>query len=79
MNKMMIGAAVGLAAGYAVAKMKEEGYFDKLSQDVNDMAGKAKRKAKYAWDKGANEMECMRGQVENTMEKGKDKLDQVME
>jgi len=77
MNKVVLGAALGIAAGYVAKKMYDKGYFDEAGDELNKMAAKAKKTAKNAWAKGQNEAEYIKDRAEHTIQKGKDTLNEI--
>lgn len=79
MNKLVVGTALGVAVGYAVAKMMDQEFMEKVSDNVHDFAAQAKKKAKDVWDKGENEVEYMKDRAEYAVDKGKQKLNQNMD
>lgn len=76
--QFVLGVAVGVAAGMIIAKMEERGAFNELCDNVNDMASKAKKNVKNAWDKGVNEVEYVKERATYKAEEGKQKLDDMM-
>lgn len=76
--KFIIGAAVGVAAGYAIARMQEKGYFDDVCDNLNDFAATTKKNAKNLIDKGANELEYIKERAGYKVQEGKEKLDDAM-
>lgn len=78
MNKFVVGTAIGAAIGYVIARMQERGYFEEMSNDMNEFTSKAKREVKNAVDKGANKLEYAKDRVEYTAEQGKQKVESMM-
>lgn len=79
MNKYVIGAVIGAAVGYTVAKLMEKGTLDRVCDSVNDMAFKMKRDAKNVMDVSRNEAEYMADRAKNSFRRGKQKLENMIE
>lgn len=77
MNKIIIGAAIGVGIGYLARKLQEEGFLDQLSDDIDVLASKTKKKVKNAWDENKNEAEYLGERAKDTFQKGKEKLDDM--
>jgi len=73
MKKLLLGAILGVGAACAYRTMKENGQLDKLADEVNDVASKAKRKIKDSLDKGMNQAEYLKDRAEYKVEKGFEK------
>jgi len=72
MNKVIIGAIIGVAAGYAVSKMNNKGQFDHMGENLNKMTSKAKKKIKDVMDSGKNQVEYLGDRI--GFEAGRDKM-----
>jgi len=77
MKKFIFGIVLGAIAGYYYREIKERGDFDQLTDDVNDIANRAKRDLKNVVDKGKNQVESLKYQAENKIEEGLDKLNET--
>jgi hypothetical protein len=75
MNKMVLGASIGAAAGitlgYLTRMAYDKGYFDRISDSMHELAFKAKKKFKDAVDSGQNGMEYLKDRAEYEMRKNK--------
>jgi len=74
MKKVLIGAAVGLAAACVIYRLQKKGAFDGVCDNLNVFANKAKRNIKNAVDVGKNQAEYIRDRVEYEFQNGKEKL-----
>ena len=74
MNKLIIGALAGIAAGYCIRKMQEEHKFDPIIDRANELTAKAKRKAKDIADMAQNEAEYLKDRAESMIGREKAKL-----
>lgn len=77
MNKIIIGAAIGVGIGYLARKLQEEGFLDQLSDDIDVLASKTKKKVKNAWDENKNEAEYLKERAQDALQKEKEKLDDM--
>lgn len=75
MKGLILGMAAGVAAGYFVRKMADEGKFDHMCDEAHDLAGKAKEKIKNVVDNGKNKAEYLAGEAKSRIEKGQENLD----
>ena len=75
MKGLILGLAAGIAAGYAVRKMADEGKFDKVCDEAHEFAGKAKQKVKDVMETGKNKAENMAEHAKHAMDKGYDNMD----
>lgn len=71
MKNLLVGIAIGAAAGCVIRKMAEEGKFRGLHEDLNQLADKAKKKTKNLIDTGANQAEYVSDRIESFAEKAK--------
>lgn len=71
MKDVLIGVAVGVAIGYVVRKMVDEGKFDCVCHDVSELADKTKKKIKDVVDTGINQAEYIADRVEHVAGKAK--------
>lgn len=71
MKNLLVGIAIGAAAGCVIRKMAEEGKFRWLHEDLNQLADKAKKKTKNLIDTGANQAEYVSDRIESFAEKAK--------
>lgn len=78
MNKLVLGALTGIAAGYCIRKMQEEHKFDPIIDRANEMAMQAKKKVMNMTDMAKNEAECMKDKAENFVNKEKNKVTTAM-
>lgn len=77
MKKLLIGVvagAAGIATGYCIRKMQEEHKFDPIVDRANQLAAKAKKKAKDVADLAQNEAEYLKERAEHLIGKEKAKL-----
>ena len=77
MNRFLLGTFLGFGVGYVVKKMIDEGYFDKLSDELNQCTSKAKRDMKNIVDQSINEAEYLKERAESVIQKGKDIIQQA--
>lgn len=70
MKGLILGLAAGIAAGYAVRKMADEGKFDKVCDEAHEFAGKAKQKVKDVMETGKSKAENMAVEAKHAMDKG---------
>lgn len=77
MKKVLLGATLGMVAGYFIRKMQEEGEFEKAADCANKFAAKTKKKAKNLIDAGQNEAEYLKERVDYILDKGKEKFSRV--
>lgn len=78
MNKLVLGALTGIAAGYCIRKMQEEHKFDPIIEKANDMAMQAKKKVMNMTDMAKNEAEYVKDKAENFVSKEKSKVNTAM-
>ena len=69
-----IGAAAGVTLGYLARMAYEKGYFDHISDSIHEFAFKTKKKIKDAVDSCQNEMEYLKDHAEYEMKRNKRKL-----
>ena len=74
MKRILIGAALGVAAACLVYRLQKKGAFDGVCENLNVFADKTKRNIKNAVDVGANQAEYIRDRIEYEFRKGKEKL-----
>ena len=55
MKNVLIGIAAGIAIGYVLRKMEDDGKFKCIHDDMSELADRAKKKIKDVVDKGVNE------------------------
>ena len=77
MKKILIGTAVGLAAGVVLYKLYQQGKLDGLCDDVNKFAGKTKKNFKNLVDVSKNQAEYVKDRLEYQFENGKEKLSEL--
>ncbi|MFR9166379.1 MAG: YtxH domain-containing protein [Dysgonomonas sp.] len=78
MNRLLLGLIVGAGLGVLFCKMREEGKLEGMCDDLNRFGNKFKRNLKNAADVGRNEAEYLKDRAESKIEKGKDKLDSII-
>lgn len=71
MKNVLLGVAAGTVIGYLIRRMVEQGKFDSLFYDADQLMDKAKWQAKNAIDKGRNQVEYVKDRVESAVEKVK--------
>lgn len=71
MKNVLIGIAAGIAIGYVLRKMEDDGKFKCIHDDMNELADKAKKKFKDVVDKSVNQVEYVADRVEHIAEKAK--------
>lgn len=71
MKNLLIGIAAGVAIGYVVRKMVEEGKFNCVCDEMSELADKTKLKFKNAVDTGLNEAEYLAERVEHAAARAK--------
>jgi len=69
MNKVVVGTAIGIAVGYIARKVQERPHGMSVADSLTGMAHDAKRQLNNVVDKGRNEAEYLRDQVEYEMNK----------
>ncbi|MDL2278365.1 hypothetical protein LJC57_07210 [Parabacteroides sp. OttesenSCG-928-G07] len=82
MNKAVVTGSVivlAAAAGYFIGRMQEKGQLDKLSDQLNKLALKAKRDAKNTMDRGKNQLEYVQDRAEYAVKKNTHKLNGATE
>lgn len=72
MKKVLVGAVLGAAAVYVVARLYKQGKFDGFCDDMNKFAMKAKRNLRNAADVGKNQVEYIKDRIEYEFENGKE-------
>lgn len=77
MKKILIGAALGAAAVYVIAKLQKEGKLEHLCDNWNVFSSKAKRDLKNVVDAGKNQVEYIKDRVEYEYQNGKEKLNSL--
>ena len=65
MKKIILGTVAGIAAGYYFRKMQERVNFKEMCDDINGIGYKTKKKMKNMINKGMNEADCIKDQIEN--------------
>lgn len=71
MKNALLGLAAGTVIGYLIRRMVEQGKFDSLFYNADQLMAKAKWQAKNAVDRGRNQVEYVKDQVENVVERVK--------
>ena len=71
MKNVLIGIAAGIAIGYVLRKMEDDGKFKCIHDDMSELADRPKKKFKDAVDKGINQAEYVADRVEHLAEKAK--------
>ena len=71
MKNVLIGIAAGIAIGYVLRKMEDDGKFKCIHDDMSELADRAKKKIKDVVDKGVNEAEYIGDRVEHITDKVK--------
>lgn len=71
MKNVLIGIAAGIAIGYVLRKMEDDGKFKCIHDDMSELADRTKKKFKDAVDKGINQAEYVTDRVEHLAEKAK--------
>lgn len=71
MKNVLIGIAAGIAIGYVLRKMEDDGKFKCIHDDMSEFTDKTKRKFKDMVDKGINHAEYVADRVEHITEKAK--------
>ena len=79
MKKVLVGAAVGLAAGVVIYKLYQQGKLDGVCDNMNKFALKTKKNFKNAVDVGRNQAEYIKDKLEYEYENGKEKLKNLSE
>lgn len=65
MKSVLFGLSAGVALGYVLRKMKDQGQFDAWEDKMGEYADKAKKKVKNVVDAGKNQMEYVKDRVED--------------
>lgn len=55
MKNVLIGIAAGIAIGYVLRKMEDDGKFKCIHDDMSELADRTKKKFKDVVDKGVNQ------------------------
>lgn len=71
MKNLLIGITAGIAIGYVLRKMEDDGKFKCIHDDMSEFADRTKRKFKDVVDKGINQAEYVADRVEHLSEKAK--------
>ena len=71
MKNVLIGIAAGIAIGYVLRKMEDDGKFKCIHDDMRELADRTKKKFKDVVDKGVNQAEYIADRVEHVTEKAK--------
>ena len=71
MKNVLIGIAAGIAIGYVLRKMEDDGKFKCIHDYMSELADRAKKKIKDVVDKGVNEAEYIGDRVEHITDKVK--------
>lgn len=71
MKNVLIGIAAGIAIGYVLRKMEDDGKFKCIHDDMSELADRTKKKFKDAVDKGINQAEYVADRVEHLAKKAK--------
>ena len=71
MKNVLIGIAAGIAIGYVLRKMEDDGKFKCIHDDMRELADRTKKKFKDVVDKGDNQAEYIADRVEHVTEKTK--------
>ena len=71
MKNVLIGISAGIAIGYVLRKMEDDGKFKCIHDDMSELADRTKKKFKDAVDKGINQAEYVADRVEHLAEKAK--------
>lgn len=77
MKKLLVGVlagAAGIATGYCIHKMQKEHKFDPIVDRANQLAAKAKKKAKDVADLAQNEAEYLKDRADYLIGREKAKL-----
>jgi len=74
LSKFLMGAAVGLAAGCAIAHLYQKGYFDGACDQMNDLTLKTKKKMKDMVDLGENQLEYAKERIQYKAGQAEEKL-----
>lgn len=74
LNKLIIGAALGIAAGYAIARMQEKGLFEEVCDEANDLFSKTKKKVKDVVDMGENQLEYAKDRLQYKANQAEEKF-----
>lgn len=69
MKKFLLGATLGVAAGYYMRKLQEEDFFEKLEDRFDDFLAKSKKKLKNLKDITQNEAEYIKDRIDDAVEK----------
>jgi ElaB/YqjD/DUF883 family membrane-anchored ribosome-binding protein len=74
MRKLVLGTVLGAAIGYFARKMQEKGFFDQMSDDLNQLKSKTKKKFNDFVSTGKDEAEDIKDRAQKISEKGVDFL-----
>lgn len=73
MKKLLLGTIIGIGAACLYRNMKENGQLDRLTEEANDLACRAKTKLKDSLEKGLYKAEEVKDEVESKVDKGFEK------
>ena len=68
-KKLIIGAIAGVAAFFVIKTLKDQGKLDKVADELNGLALKAKREFKNVLDSGKNQANYLRDKAEYELKK----------
>lgn len=75
MKKLLIGAIAGAAITLVVYKLAKDGKLDDICDDIDDFAGKAKRKIKDETEEALDKAEYYKDRTSRKMKVAKRKID----
>lgn len=67
MKKIILGTVAGIAAGYFFRKIQEKETFKEMCDNINGLGHRAKRTLKDTFNKGLEEADCVKDQIETKM------------
>jgi len=68
-KKLIIGAIAGVAAFFVIKTLKDQGKLDKVTDELTELALKAKREFKNVLDSGKNQANYLRDKAEYELKK----------
>ncbi len=65
MNKIVLGVVAGITAGYFLRKIQEKASFKEMCDSINGFSFRTRKKMKEAIDRGTDEANCIKDQIES--------------
>ena len=68
MKKIILCTVAGIAIGYFCRKIREKADIKEICDDINDLSYKTRKKFKNVINKGLNEADCVKDQLESKIQ-----------